>query len=117
MKRILMILVALVVTISVTAQEKKKGENDKAKKVTGEMTQVLSLDEATATKVYELQSEKFAKLKVANKELKEDKTALQAKKKEINDDFKSKLNPLLGKEKVKIWSDHLKAKKSKKQKK
>ena len=114
MKHILTILFAVVLTVTVSAQEKKKGNSDKAKKVATEMTEVLELDDVTFNKVYELQSKKFAKLKAANKELKEDRTLLKAKRKEINNEFKSKLNPLLGKEKVKMWSEHLKANKKNK---
>lgn len=110
------LLIALVITTTLTAQE-KKGKKDMAKKVTTEMTEVLSLDEATSTKVYELQTEKFVQLKAANKELKADKPALKAKKKEINDDFKAKLNPILGKDNVKKWSSHTKSKKKKSKKK
>tara|TARA_B110000208_G_scaffold170579_1_gene212261 strand:+ start:80234 stop:80578 length:345 start_codon:yes stop_codon:yes gene_type:complete len=112
MKNILTFLLAVVLTTTLSAQKKKN--SDKAKKVATEMIKFLELDNATFNKVYELQSKKFAELKAANKELKEDKTLLKAKRKEINNEFKSKLNPLLGKEKVKMWSEHLKANKKNK---
>jgi len=112
MKNILTFLFAVVLATTLSAQ--KKNNSDKAKKVATEMTEFLKLDYATFNKVYELQSKKFAELKATNKELKEDKTLLKSKKKEINNEFKSKLNRLLGKEKVKIWFEHLKANKKNK---
>ena len=68
MKHILTILLAVVLTATVSAQEKKKGKADMAKKVTTEMTEVLSLDEATSAKIYVLQQKKFESLKTATSE-------------------------------------------------
>ena len=59
----------------------KKNNSDKAKKVATEITGFLELDKATFNKVYELKSKNFTELKAANKELKEDKKLLKAKKK------------------------------------
>lgn len=116
MKRITILLIALVLTTTVSAQ-KEKGKKDMAKKVTTEMTEVLSLDDATSTKVYTIQSEKFTAIKASNKELKDDKEALKAKKKALNKAAAEKLKTLLGKGEMQKWSAHVKAKKSKSKKK
>ena len=108
MKHILTILVAFVLTINVNAQEQKKEKADKAKKVTAEMTEVLSLDQITSAKVYEFQQNKVESIKVATKENKDDKEALKAKKKEINSVFKEEMVALIGKDKMKVWSEHMK---------
>lgn len=116
MKKLMTLLIALVLTTTLSAQN-KKGKKDMAKKVTTEMTEVLSLDQATSAKVYELQSEKFANIKAATKELKEDKEALKSKKKEINNAFKTKLNAVLGKDNIKKWAAHTKERRNKSKKK
>jgi len=117
MKHILTILFAVVLTVTVSAQEKKKGNSDKAKKVTTEMTEVLSLDEATSAKVHVLQQKKFESIKLATKENADDKEALKVKKKEINDDFRAEMTAIVGKDKMKTWSTHVKSERANKNKK
>ena len=117
MKHILTILFAVVLTVTVSAQEKKKGNSDKAKKVTTEMTEVLSLDEATSAKIYVLQQKKIESIKTATSENKDDKEVLKAKKKGINDDFRAEMTAIIGKDKMKTWSAHVKANKGNKEKK
>ena len=116
MKRILILMFALVLSTTLSAQ-KKKGKKDKAKKVTTEMTEVLSLNEATSSEIYAVQSEKFAEIKVASKAYKDDKAALKTKKKEINKNYSNKIRSILGKDNAMKWSAHLKEKKSQKKKK
>ena len=117
MKRFLTIAVALLITFTISAQKQKKEKVSMAKKATTEMTNLLELDKNTSENILALQKEKYANLKEANTSLKNDKEALKTRKKEINVSFRENMISLIGKEKMKKWSDHMKAQRSKKTKK
>ena len=114
MNRIFTLLLVLTISLSINAQKKK---GNIAQKATTEMTNTLSLDAVTSAKVLVLQKEKNASFKTAKKELKGDKKALKAKKKEILNKFRSNLSSTIGEEKAIQWAKLKKSAKKEKTKK
>ncbi len=91
MKKLVLFIFALMLSISISAQEKKTFE--------GAIAQA-GLTKAETVKAMEIQKEKMAKLKVIRKEdlTKEEK---KEKMKEVRKASSAKLRKLLGKEKMK----------------
>ena len=102
MKKVLV----FVMLFSITMNAQTKSE-EQAKKVTIEMTEVLSLNEDDTKQVYALQLERI-NLTQENKDIK-GTPEFKALVKPVS----KKISKFLGKERMKIWRAHLDAKKKK----
>lgn len=115
MKKLLIIAIIALLSSSAMAQKQNTPEA-KAERISKEMQTVLSFDDATYEKVYALQLERFTKEKELKATSGDNKEAYSAGKKEIMQAMNPQLKELLGKEEIKKWQDHVKAKKKKKKK-
>ena len=105
--RILYILFfSLTFSLSVYSQD---GLIDRAKKISDEMTMVLSLDEETSEKIYHIQLKRFIDAQKIRTTFKEDKPTMRAELKKLQNRLWGKLNAVLGKDKMKTWSTHKKS--------
>ncbi len=110
MKKLLFVF-ALFLGVSVNAQSKIE---NKVKKQSAEMTEVLGLDEETSVQVYDILLEKAQEAARIKKESGGDRAVYKAKVKEVIKPLNNKLSALLGSEKLKEWQTHLKSKKKNK---
>ena len=105
--RILYILFfSLTFSLSVYSQN---GLTDRAKKISNEMTMVLSLDEETSEKIYHIQLKRFIDAQRIRTTYNSDKAMMKAELKKLQDRLWGKLNAVLGEENMKSWSAHKKS--------
>ena len=105
--RILYILFfSLTFSLSVYSQN---GLTDRAKKISNEMTLVLSLDEETSEKIYHIQLKRFIDAQRIRTTYNSDKAMMKAELKKLQDRLWGKLNAVLGEENMKSWSAHKKS--------
>ena len=107
MTKLYVLFISLTFSLSVFSQD---GFQEKAKKITDEMTTVLSLDEVTSEKVYIIQLKRFIDAQKIRKTHKENKELRKAELKKVGNKLWGKLNRLLGKDKMKSWSKYRKNK-------
>lgn len=113
MKKVMIIAIATLLSVSAMAQKNNTPEA-KAERISKEMQTVLTFDHATYDKVYALQLERFTKEKELKETSGDNKEAFASGKKEIMQTMNPQLKELLGKEEIKKWQDHVKAKKKNK---
>ncbi|WP_282073943.1 hypothetical protein [Polaribacter atrinae] len=101
-------LLLLMATITLTAQ--KKTIEKSAKKITKEMTEVMSLSDIQSADVYEIQLEKIKQSRKVREENIGDKEAIKKGKWKIQKASTFKLIKLVGKEKFAAWREYYKAK-------
>ena len=105
--RILYILFfSLSFSLSVYSQD---GLIDRAKKISDEMTMVLSLDEETSEKIYHIQLKRFIDAQSIRKTYQNDKQQMRAELRKLQNRLWGKLNAVLGEDKMKSWSTHKKS--------
>ena len=105
--RILYILFfSLSFSLSVYSQD---GLIDRAKKISDEMTMVLSLDEETSEKIYHIQLKRFIDAQKIRTTFKNDKPMMKAELKKLQNRLWGKLNAVLGDDKMKYWGAHKKS--------
>jgi hypothetical protein len=85
------------------------GLTDRAKKISDEMTVVLSLDEETSEKIYHIQLKRFIDAQRIRTTYNSDKLMMRAELKKLQDRLWGKLNAVLGEENMKSWSAHKKS--------
>jgi len=110
MKHLLTTLLALFITMSISAQSKAE---QKAQDRTDEIEQVLSLNKSDKEKVYTILLEKENEIAILRKKHKGDKDALRAEIKKLNPIYNRKLKDILGGENMKTMHAHFKAKREK----
>ena len=96
----------LTFSLSVYSQN---GLTERAKKISDEMTVVLSLDEETSEKIYHIQLKRFIDAQRIRTTYNSDKPMMRAELKKLQDRLWGKLNAVLGEENMKSWSAHKKS--------
>ena len=105
--RILYILFfSLTFSLSIYSQD---GLIDRAKKISEEMSMVLSLDEETSEKIYHIQLKRFIDAQRIRSSYKSNKPMMRAELKKLQNRLWGKLNAVLGEDKMKSWSTHKKS--------
>ena len=109
MNKSLIIFFTLTFSLSVFSQEKLQ---EKAKKISDEMTTVLSLDEETSKKIYYIQLARFIDAQKIRKLHKGgDKDQMRAELKKMQGKLWHKLKNEVGRDNMKAWNTHKKNKK------
>ena len=85
------------------------GFQERAKKLSDEMTVVLSLDDQTSEKIYHIQLKRFIDAQRIRKVHMNDERQMKAELRKLQDRLWGKLNAVLGNEKMKSWSAHKKS--------
>tara|TARA_B100000963_G_scaffold226549_1_gene197662 strand:- start:268 stop:558 length:291 start_codon:yes stop_codon:yes gene_type:complete len=85
------------------------GLTDRAKKISDEMTMVLSLDDVTSDKIYHIQLKRFIDAQRIRTTYKDDKLMMKAELRKLQNRLWGKLNAVLGDDKMKSWSAHKKS--------
>ena len=107
MTKTYILLFYLMFSLCVFSQD---GFQGKAKKISDEMSSVLTLDKETSEKVYYIQLKRFIDAQKIRKTYQIDKKQMKTELKKIQNRLWGKLNGVLGKEKMKLWGDYKKAK-------
>lgn len=85
------------------------GLQERAKKLSNEMTMVLSLDDVTSEKIYHIQLKRFIDAQRIRKVHMKDERQMKAELRKLQDRLWGKLKGVLGDEKMKSWSIHKKS--------
>ena len=85
------------------------GFQERAKKLSNEMTVVLSLDDQTSEKIYHIQLKRFIDAQRIRKVHMNDERQMKAELRKLQDRLWGKLKGVLGDEKMKSWSMHKKS--------
>ena len=85
------------------------GFQERAKKLSNEMTMVLSLDDVTSEKIYHIQLKRFIDAQRIRKVHMKDERQMKAELRKLQDRLWGKLKGVLGDEKMKSWSIHKKS--------
>ena len=104
MKKIIVILL-LVLTSNVYSQNTSE---ERATKITNEMSEVLSLNPEEKAKVYEIQLKRFNEVNTIRSTYAEDPETKKAELKKVYNRLSGKLKSTLGKDKMKDWRTYKK---------
>ena len=105
MKKISLLLFLMVLATNVYSQN--TGE-ERAIKITNEMSEVLSLDDDEKAKVYEIQLKRFHEVAIIRSTYAEDLETKKAELKKVYNRLSGKLKSTLGKDKMKDWRTYKK---------
>jgi hypothetical protein len=105
MKKINLILtiVLLITSFSISAQTKSE---KKAKKISDEITAVLSLDKAKSETIYTIQLARFEEATTIKKEFKNQTEVKKEKLKKLGSKIYNGMKKALGKDQLKKWRNH-----------
>ena len=103
MRKLYILFFSLTFSLSVYSQD---GLIDRAKKISDEMTMVLSLDEQTSEKIFNIQLKRFLDAQKIRTIHKSNKEQMNIELKKMYNRLWGKLNDVLGKEKMKSWSNY-----------
>ena len=106
MRKLYILFFSLTFSLSVYSQD---GLTDRAKKISDEMTMVLSLDDQTSEKIYHIQLKRFIDAQSIRKTYQNDKQQMRAELRRLQNRLWGKLNAVLGEDKMKSWSTHKKS--------
>ena len=106
MRKLNILLLLFLFSFSVFSQE---GLQERAKKLSDEMTVVLSLDNETSEKIYHIQLKRFIDAQRIRTSYNSDKPMMRAELKKLQNRLWGKLNAILGEDKMKSWSSHKKS--------
>ena len=106
MRKLYILFFSLFFSLSVYSQD---GLTDRAKKISDEMTMVLSLDEETSQKIYHIQLKRFIDAQKIRTTYKADKLMMRAELRKLQNRLWGKLKAVLGEDKMKSWSAHKKS--------
>ena len=106
MRKLYILFFSLILSLSVYSQD---GLQERAKKISNEMTMVLSLDEQTSEKIYHIQLKRFIDAQSIRKTYQNDKQQMRAELRKLQNRLWGKLNAVLGEDKMKSWSTHKKS--------
>jgi hypothetical protein len=107
MNKLLILFFSLTFSLSVFSQDKLQ---EKAKKISVEMTTVLSLDEETSEKIYYIQLKRFTDAQKIRKIHKEDKEQMNVELKKMQGKLWHNLKGVVGKDNMKSWQTYKKRK-------
>ena len=105
MKKISLLLFLMVLATNVYSQNTSE---DRAIKITNEMSEVLSLDDDEKEKVYEIQLKRFHEVAIIRSTYAEDLETKKAELKKVYNRLSGKLKSTLGKDKMKDWRTYKK---------
>ena len=106
MRKLYILFFSLIFSLSVYSQD---GLQERAKKISDEMTMVLSLDDQTSEKIYHIQLKRFIDAQSIRKTYQNDKQQMRAELRRLQSRLWGKLNAVLGEDKMKSWSTHKKS--------
>jgi len=106
MRKLYILFFSLIFSLSVYSQD---GFQERAKKISDEMTMVLSLDDQTSEKIYHIQLKRFIDAQSIRKTYQNDKQQMRAELRKLQNRLWGKLNAVLGEDKMKSWSTHKKS--------
>ena len=106
MRKLYILFFSLTFSLSVYSQD---GLTDRAKKISDEMTMVLSLDDVTSEKIYHIQLKRFIDAQRIRTTYKDDKLMMKAELRKLQNRLWGKLNAVLGEDKMNSWSAHKKS--------
>ncbi len=106
MRKLYILFFSLMFSLSAYSQD---GLTDRAKKISDEMTMVLSLDDVTSDKIYHIQLKRFIDAQRIRTTYKDDKLMMKAELRKLQNRLWGKLNAVLGDDKMKSWSAHKKS--------
>ena len=112
MNKLFILFFSLTFSLSVFSQEKLQ---EKAKKISDEMTTVLSLDKEMSEKIYHIQLKRFIDAKKIRKAYKDDKELMKAELKKMQGKLWHKQKGVVGKDNMKSWGTYKKTINKKKQ--
>tara|TARA_Y100000991_G_scaffold212483_2_gene196681 strand:- start:263 stop:589 length:327 start_codon:yes stop_codon:yes gene_type:complete len=107
MRKLYILIIFLTFSFSAYSQD---GFQDRAKKISDEMTSVLSLDEITSEKIFNIQLKRFIDAQKIRKIHRDDKQQMKAELRKLQNRLWGKLNAVLGQDKMKAWNTHKKNK-------
>ena len=105
MKKISLLLFLMVLATNVYSQNTSE---ERASKITDEMSEVMSLDEDEKAKVYEIQLKRFHEVAIIRSTYAEDPETKKAELKKVYNRLSGKLKSTLGKDKMKDWRTYKK---------
>ena len=106
MRKLYILLLLFLFSFSVFSQD---GLQERAKKLSDEMTVVLSLDNETSEKIYHIQLKRFIDAQKIRNLYKSDKKQMKVELKQMQNRLWGKLKAVLGKDNMKSWSLHKKS--------
>ncbi len=106
MKKLYILFFSFIFSLSVYSQDSFQ---ERAKKISNEMTMVLSLDDQTSEKIYHIQLKRFIDAQSIRKTYQNDKQQMRAELRKLQNRLWGKLNAVLGEDKMKSWSTHKKS--------
>ena len=106
MRKLYTLSLLFLFSFSVFSQD---GFQERAKKLSDEMTVVLSLDDQTSEKIYHIQLKRFIDAQRIRKVHMNDERQMKAELRKLQDRLWGKLKGVLGDEKMKSWSIHKKS--------
>ena len=106
MRKLYILSLLFLFSFSVFSQD---GFQERAKKLSNEMTVVLSLDDQTSEKIYHIQLKRFIDAQRIRKVHMNDERQMKAELRKLQDRLWGKLKAVLGDEKMKSWSTHKKS--------
>ena len=106
MRKLYILSFLFLFSFSVFSQD---GLQERAKKLSDEMTVVLSLDDQTSEKIYHIQLKRFIDAQRIRKVHMNDERQMKAELRKLQDRLWGKLKAVLGDEKMKSWSAHKKS--------
>ena len=106
MRKLYILFFSLTFSLSVYSQD---GLIDRAKKISDEMTMVLSLDDVTSENIYHIQLKRFIDAQRIRTTYKDDKAMMKAESRKLHTRLWGKLNAVLGEDKMKSWGAHKKS--------
>ena len=106
MRKLYTLSFLILFSFSVFSQD---GLQERAKKLSNEMTMVLSLDDVTSEKIYHIQLKRFIDAQRIRKVHMKDERQMKAELRKLQDRLWGKLKGVLGDEKMKSWSIHKKS--------
>ena len=107
MNKLFILFFSLTFSLSVFSQDKLQ---EKAKKISVEMTTVLSLDEETSEKIYYIQLKRFTDAQKIRKIHKENKEQMNVELKKMQGKLWHNLKGVVGKDNMKSWQTYKKRK-------
>ena len=106
MRKLYILFFSLTFSLSIYSQD---GLIDRAKKISDEMTMVLSLDDVTSEKIYHIQLKRFIDAQRIRTTYKDDKAMMKAELRKLQNRLWGKLNAGLGEDKMKSTCENKKS--------
>jgi pyruvate/2-oxoglutarate dehydrogenase complex dihydrolipoamide acyltransferase (E2) component len=103
MKKISLLLLLMVLATNVYSQ---KTNEERASKITNEISEVLSLNQEETAKVYKIQLKRFQEVVSIREKYKDDAETRKPELKKVYKRLFGKLKKTLGKAKMQQWADY-----------